>query len=238
LFLGQAWLDKHRLLSIAREAPTETTALPPTSPAPASDRLDQLQENPVTFLLSQAFQLLEQKQFDAAMDKVNAALQAGPQSPAALGLRGNIYAEEKLWDQAEKDYRTALQLDGKNLQIKFNLAELQFMQKNYDNARAGFTVLKQDPDLGDLAAYKVFLCDLFSGHEEVASQELDAFNQVGSNASYYFGNAAWSLAHQKPEDARGWLQSASNIYAADKFRLYAASLFDLGYLPLPAAPKN
>jgi len=250
VFYGQAWLDKRRLLSIAQKAPIATTALPDTSPAPVSGSLDQPRltpapppsqafqppADPVTLLLREALQLLEQKKFDDALEKVNAALQAAPQNPAAYGLRGNIYTEEKLWDQAGNDYQTALQLDGKNPRVKFDLGEIQFVQKNYDAARPGFLALEQDPDIGDLAAYKVFLCDLLGGHEDVAARELDAFNQVGSNASYYFANAAWSLVHHKTEDARPWLMSASRIYEPPKFKLYATSLIDLGYLPLPPPP--
>ena len=122
--------------------------------------------------------------------------------------------------------------------MKFNLAEIEFRQKEYDAARPGFATLTQDSTMGDLAAYKVFLCDLFGGHEHVAASELDAFNQVGSNASYYFTNIAWSFYHQKTEDARSWVMSARRIYPPNKFSLYAASLRDLGYLPLPPPPAS
>jgi Tfp pilus assembly protein PilF len=209
------------------------TNAPAMNAPPASGRPGQPPSDAVNLLLGQAFQLLEKKQLDAALQKVNAALQSAPQNPDAYDLRGTIYAEKKLWDQAGKDYQTALQLDGKNVQMKFNLAELEFMQKKYEVARPGFAALKQDPDMGDLATYKIFLCDLFGGHDDVAAKELDAFNQVGSNASFYFANAAWSLYHHKTEDARGWLMSATNIYAPNKFKLYATSLIDLGYMPLP-----
>jgi Tfp pilus assembly protein PilF len=210
----------------------------PMIPPPTSSSHDQPPAGPVALLLSQAFQLSEQNQPDAALDKVNAAIQAAPQNPAAYGLRGNIYAEKKLWYQAGKDFQSALQLDGKNTQVKFNLAEIDFMQQKYEDSRHGFVVLKQDPDMGDLATYKVFLCDLFGARDEVAANELDAFNQVGSNASYYFANAAWSLVHHKTEDARRWLTSAANIYAPNKFKLYATSLVALGYMPLPPPPPQ
>ena len=176
---------------------------------------------------------MEQKQFDAALEKANAAIEAAPQNAGALGLRGSIYAEKKQWDPAKKDYEAALKLDPTNVQMKFNLAELDFMQKNYDDARSGFVALQGDPNMGDLAAYKVFLCDLFGFNEKIASSELDAFNQVGSNPSYYFANAAWSLYHHKTEEARNWLLSAAKIYEPPKFRQYAASLIALGYMPLP-----
>jgi len=118
------------------------------------------------------------------------------------------------------------------------MAEIKFMQKDYAGARPGFAEIQTDKtsDLGDLAGYKVFLCDLFGGNTDAAQKEFDAYNSVGSYASYYYANAAWSLFHHNPEDARSWLASAGNIYNQQKNRLYSKSLFDLGYLPLPLPP--
>ncbi|MCE0496672.1 MAG: tetratricopeptide repeat protein [Methylacidiphilales bacterium] len=210
--------------------------------APASLGHAQQQPSPpppdqVSLLLKQGLQFLEQQQLDDALAKANAAVQAAPQNANAYELRGTIYVEKKLWDLAAKDYQTALQFDVKNTQLKFNLAEIEFMQKKYAAARPGFVALEQDPDMGDISSYKAFLCDLFGGHEDVAAKELAAFNQVGANASYYFANVAWSLYHHKTEDARGWLSSAVAIYAPNKARLYASSLINLGYLPLPPPPQ-
>jgi hypothetical protein len=112
------------------------------------------------------------------------------------------------------------------------------MQKQYDVARPGFVLLEKDPDMGDFASYKVFLCDLFGGHEAAARKELDVFNDVMGNPSYYFANAAWSLVHKNIEDARSWLVSASHIYPPQKNAYYAQSLRDLGYLPLPAPTQQ
>jgi Tfp pilus assembly protein PilF len=198
---------------------------------------DEVPAGRVGALLREASQLLQQRLLDSALDKVNEALVASPQSVPAFCLRGNIYAEQKLWDEAGKDYQTVLQLDSKNKQVRFDMAELAFIQKKYDEAQPGFAALKEDSDLGDLAAYKVFLCDLYGGHEEAAAKELDAFNQVGSNASYYFANVAWSLYHHKTEEGRTWILSAGNIYGPRKLSVYANSLVDLGYLPLPQSPQ-
>ena len=208
--------------------------IPAINPTPASSSPAQIPAVQVTLLLPQALQLVEQGRLDAALDKLNAIIQAEPKNPDAYALRGTIYAEKKLWDQAEKDFQTVLLLDDNNVHIKFNLAEIEFKQKKYETARPGFFVLRQDPDVGDLATYRVFLCDLFGGHEDVAAEELDAFNRVGSNPSYYFANVAWSLYHHKMEDARDWLKSAVDIYAPYKIKSYAACLFDLGYLPIPS----
>jgi tetratricopeptide (TPR) repeat protein len=171
-------------------------------------------------------------QLDEALSKVNAVIQADPKNAMAYCVRGTIYADEKRWDEAREQYEKALVYDGANPHIKMSLADLFFLQKNYDEARAGYVALEQAPEVDELAGYKVFLCDLFAGHEDAAAGELAAFNEAGSNASYYFANAAWSLYNHKTDDARRWLTSASFIFAPDKFRAYAVCLEDLGYQPL------
>jgi tetratricopeptide (TPR) repeat protein len=208
--------------------------LPSTSPDPVVPPT----ADPGALLLHQAFELVDQKQLDAALAKVNASIQASPKNPNAFALRAAIEVEKKLWDQAGRDFQSALQLDRNNSQLKFDLVEIPFMQKKYDAARPGFVALEHDLGMGDLAAYKAFLCELFGGHEDEAAKELAVFNQVGENASYYFANAAWLIYHKKPEEARSWLMSAANIYSPAKVELYARSLIDLGYLPLPPPPDH
>jgi Tfp pilus assembly protein PilF len=190
--------------------------------------------DPIAVLLNQALSLVQQNQIDVALVKVNAAIQAAPQNPDAYAIRGSIYAAKKQWDDAEKDFKTSIQINGNNVQIKFNLAEVLLVQKKYDAARVGFAALAQDPDVGDLASFKTYLCDLFGGHPDAAAKELDAFNQVGRKASYYFANATWALYQHKTDEARSWLASAGGIYAPEKFQLYVSTLVALGYLPLPA----
>ncbi len=215
-------------------APNTTATNAPAAALPVANGSDAPPPaDPGTLLLHEAFQLADQKQLDAALAKVNASLQAAPKNPKAYALRAAIEVEKKLWDPATKDFQAAIQLDETNPQLKFDLVEVLFMQKKYDAARPGYTALEPDVFMGDLASYKVFLCDLFGGYEDAAARELDAFNRTGENASYYFANAAWLLYHHKKEEARDWLTSASNIYSPHKIELYATSLNDLGYLPLP-----
>jgi len=219
--------------------PAPSPAFQPSSNASASSspsataNQGQSSSDRAKVLLREAAQLLQQRMLDSALDKANEAIAAAQRNPAGYCLRGNIYAEKGLWNEASQDYQTVLQFDANNKQVKFDMAELQFMQKKYDDARPGFAALGSDSDLGDLATYKVFLCDLLGGHDETASKEFDSFNQADSNASYYFANVAWYLYHQKTEEARKWLLSAAKIYEPHKLSVYSSSLVDLGYLPLP-----
>jgi Tfp pilus assembly protein PilF len=174
---------------------------------------------------------------DGALADLSQAIQLKPDSVFAYQLRGSLYTQKKAFPQAEADFNSAYKLDPDNVVIKFNLSELKFMQKDYAQARTGFVPLQKDPDMGDFAMYKVFLCDLYGGHEDLAKSELTAINNKGDDASYYFANAAWDLYHKNIEDARTWLVSASHIYEPKKFTTYGATLRYLGYLPLPL-PKD
>ena len=170
------------------------------------------------------------KQLDAELAAADAIVKKNPSNLVGYLKRGNAYANEKNWDLARSDYQKALEIDPKCATASFNTAELEFLQGHYDAARPGFLAIVNNTDFGDLAKYKVFLCDLFGRHEQVAAQELAVFNQIGSEASYYFANVAWSLYHNKSDAAQDWWQSARQIFTPEKVNLYAKPLIDLGYI--------
>ena len=226
------------LLVLALATPTwaqEVTKSPP----PPSPQLRAEAEQLVD-LLRDANDALSHGDTATALTKVNAVIQADPRSLAGYVMRGAIYSSLKQWDKAQGDYEAANLINPHSPIVQYNLAEVHFVQKQYDAARPGFLELEADnkTDIGDLATYKVFLCDLFGGHQDAAARDLESIDDIGSNPSYYFAHAAWSLYHQKPEEARGWLKSANNIYSAQKNGFYASSLFETGYLPLPPPPPS
>lgn len=211
--------------------PPDTT--PPASPSADADATADL---PPT--VGKAIMYYTEGKPDQALATINAVLTIKPKNVDAYILRGAIFSQKEDWDKAEKDFQTALQMDPKNDGVRFDLADLKFKQKQFDAARVALVPLQDNKDfeVSDLIKYKIYLCDLLGGHDDVASKELEVFNQAGSNASYYFGNAAWNLVHKKPEEARGWLVSASHIYPDRKQAIYTSILNDMGYLPLPPPP--
>jgi len=211
----------------AQQLATNASAPGSTPPAPATPT------DPYSQALAAAMVRMNANDLDGALAKLTEAIKLNPHGSGAYIFRASLYCQKKLWAQAEQDFNTAAQISPGNVVIKFNLVEVKFLQKQYDAARPGYVALENDPEMGDLAAYKVFLCDLFGGHEAMAKKDLDVFNQADTNPSYYFSNAAWDLFHKNIEDARGWLVSASHIYPLAKNAYYAQSLRDLGYLPIP-----
>jgi Tfp pilus assembly protein PilF len=202
---------------------------------PENTPADDAKKEGLVQMLQDANALLAKDDLDGAMKKIDKVLKIDPRNVAALVLRGAAYSQKRMWNEAQNDYEAAHLINPHNLVVQFNLAELKFAQNQYDAARPGFYALESDhtTDMGDFATYKVFLCDLFGGHDAVAARELDALNQAGTNASYYFANIAWDVVHHNFDDARSWLASADNIFSVQKNGFYAASLIDRGYLPLP-----
>lgn len=226
------------LLLFVASAPALAQEVMKSTPSPSPQLQAEAQQ--LVDLLRDANAALAHGDTATALVKVNAVLQADPRSLAGYVMRGAIYSQLKQWDKAQGDYEAANLINPHSPIVQFNLAEVHFAQKQYDAARPGFVELEANnkTDIGDLATYKVFLCDLFGGHQDAAARDLESIDDVGANPSYYFAHAAWSLYHQKPEEARGWLKSANDIYSAQKNGFYASSLFEMGYLPLPPPPAG
>ena len=187
-------------------------------------------------MINDAVQKMNANDVAGALTSLNEALKVNPKSTGAYVLRASIYYQKKQWAQAGSDFKAASLLAPKNSVLKFNIAEVEFQQKQFDTARAGFAALQTDPDMGDFASYKVFLCNLFGGHVDIAKKELDALTDAMNGPSCEFSNAAWNLFYKKldgDDGARYWLLRASRVYPPQKNNFYAQSLRDLGYLPIP-----
>jgi Tfp pilus assembly protein PilF len=169
---------------------------------------------------------------DEALRDVDVALYLHPKSAELLVLRAMIYARKKLWQRADDDCVAAYKLRPDSPIIKYNMAELEFMQGKYDDARPGFLGLQDESTMGDLSAYKVYLCDLLSGEKARAQQELDAFNKVRAKPSYFFANAAWEITRNRGKAAQ-WLQAVSHAYDSKTIDPYFTALLEADSLDAP-----
>jgi tetratricopeptide (TPR) repeat protein len=218
-------------------SPANAGAPPPVPPTTPDAGDANIPNDPAVPLLKKAYALMNgpKKDLDAALALVDEAVKNNPKSNASLILRGGIYSQKKEWTSAENDFNAALAIDPTNLVVKFNLAEIKFVQKQYAEARSRFLPLVHDKGMGDFANYKVYLCDLFGGNEIAAKQTLDGWDEE-TGPSFFWGTAAWDLVHKNTADARSWIASAIRIFPPTQNSFYAQSLVDLGYLPLPPAP--
>jgi tetratricopeptide (TPR) repeat protein len=207
----------------AQEPATNSTAQAPSSVADA-----------VSDLLSKSSQHLTNGDLDQAVREASLAIQLDSHNASAYELRGAIYVQEKLWDRAERDYTTADKISP-DIAYKYKLAEIKFLQKDYDDARLRFVALQGDARLGDLATYKIFLCDLLDRHETLAARELGALDQAEKHPSYYYCHAAWNLYHDQRPEANKWFASAQQLFDSSTNDLYVSSLIEAQPLHIPVA---
>jgi hypothetical protein len=177
-------------------------------------------------LVDQATRDEEDGKLEAAESEASEALGLDPKNLSALELRGSIYLEEKFWDRAVRDYTTLNEMNP-DPTYRYKLAEIKYLQKDFSNARVLFAALEGDSRLGDLAKYKVFLCDLLGGHEGIAARDLGTLDQTGEQPSFYFGPAAWALYHQQRATANKLLAQANGHLSNTIFGLYYASLTEV-----------
>jgi len=211
------------MLAIGLFWPCHGTALEPatnaTAPAPPSVA------DATADLLSKSSLHLADGDLDQAIREATLAIQLDSHNASAYELRGSIYIQEKLWDRAERDYTTAAKISP-DVAYKYQLAEIKFLQKAYDDARPRFAALQGDARLGDPAVYKVFLCDLLGGHEALSARKLAALDQAGKNPSYYYCHAAWDLYHSQRAEANKWFASADHLFDSSTNDLYLSSLIE------------
>jgi tetratricopeptide (TPR) repeat protein len=213
-------------LSLPISSTCEGQTAPPAPPATIGPNDSQFQYKEI--------QHLEQEgKYEEALAKANAAVEADPKNIIPYVLRGHIYSEMNQLDKSDADFVSILQIDPNNFPAQFNRCEIKLSKKDYDGAREGFTLLEKNPDWGDLAAYKVFVCDLFAGHELASRSELETFNKAGTHPSYFYANATWSFYHKETDKARSWVNSAEHIYPRKTIYFYSATLVDAGYIKLP-----
>jgi tetratricopeptide (TPR) repeat protein len=176
-------------------------------------------------LIDQATRQQSDGNLEDAARTASAAIEIDPKNVEALDLRGSIYLEEKLWDRAERDY-TTLNTLSPDPAYQYKLGQIRFLQKDYGNARPRFAALQSNARLGDLATYKVFLCDLLGGHESFAIRDLNALPSTNPQPSYIYGHVAWDLYHNQRPAADLLLAQANHLFSSTINDLYIGALID------------
>ena len=193
------------------------------SPGRAQTPSTPVAPNPVDSLLTESAQRLADGDYQGALSDASTALVLDPKNASAYEARGSIYIQQKLWDRAERDYISAYKLTPDPV-YKFKLGEIKFLQKAYVDARPRFAALTGDPNLGQLATYKAFLCDLLGRHDAAAARDLNELDQTPDGPAHYYCHAAWDLYHSQRADANKLFKTADALYGDSTRNLYLESL--------------
>lgn len=179
---------------------------------------------------------LGQRDFTAARKLIDEAESADPNQPAYTNLRGEIFLEQKDFEQAEAEFRKALQVDPNFRDAQYNLAQVPFKKGDYAGARDRFeqlfaTTSGEDKDrAAQLIKFKIYLTLLLEGKDSRAQKMMEQFQFTGDTPALYYAQAAWEFKHDNPSKANEWVNSARKIYPLALNGVFADTFFDLGWL--------
>ena len=194
--------------------------------------------------IEQARQAFQQRDFASALKFVNDADAADPNQAGVIDLRGEIFMEQKQFDQAEAEFKKALKADPKFRQAQFNLALVPLKKKDYTTARDRFEALLGKTPGGDkseaaqIIKFNVFMTFLLEGKESRAQKMMEQFQFTGDTPALYYAQAAWEFKHNNPNKATDWITSAKKIYSPALNLVFADSFYDLGWLQSPAVATS
>lgn len=159
-----------------------------------------------------------------------------PNQPLILNLRGVILLSEGSFEEAETLLARAVSLDERFREAAYNLACATFKKKEYPRARKRFEQLsnsislKPDDRFGQLLHYRVYLSLILEGALDAARQAMQGMQLDADTPASYYAHAAWEFRRGNAVVAKNWLDQARAKYAVDLNLVFAAPLYDIGWL--------
>lgn len=155
-------------------------------------------------------------------------------------MRGAVFTKMRDFKSARAQFTRAIEMTKdqprENFHPRFNLAEINFVEKNWAQARKEFSDLLANasvPDTGTrrLMEFKVFVCLIQEKQTDAALAAAEKFDQYDHDSpAYYFAQAALNFSKDKKEEAEEWLASAAKIYPKEINDVYQDSLVEVGWL--------
>lgn len=187
--------------------------------------------------LQQCQTLFSQRRIFECLAEVHSAHLIYDKNPVSLNIQGSCYVEFRDFEKASRCFKKSLAQDPRNLNVRFNIAEVAFVMKKYEESKKLFSSLAEE--LGDsknhgsvqhIIQFKVFLCHIKTDQEAKAQAMLEKADFLDDSPFFYYAKAA--IAHSKDDgkEANQWVQRASRIYPPAEIQIWQDSLIEVGYV--------
>jgi predicted Zn-dependent protease len=164
-----------------------------------------------------ASRFFQQKRIFECLDAVSEAEAIFPRSAELMNLRGSCYVEMRAFDKATSAFNEALKVTPKNVSIRFNVAEVLFVTKQWQQAHDIFQevireIQEDNTALSRLVEFKILLCKIRLGMKDEFTILAQKYDYQDDSPYYYYAQAA--LAYEKNEliKAEEWQGRASRIF--------------------------
>lgn len=195
-------------------------------------------------MYDKAFRAFDAGDFPEALKELDAIDARQPDVAESQNLRGVILMREGIYDKAEAALHEALRIDPKFWNARFNLAEIPFLKKDWAEARNRFEELlssnssELQGEATQLIQYKVLLTYLLEGKENMVDSLLAKFELTPDTPAVHYSNAAIALQRKDTKEAKNWMLAAEKNFSPQLNKLFAESLYEVGWLQKPAGQSR
>ena len=235
--------DKVKLAPAMPSAIPGGPAAPAEAPLPVIAGLEKLSEadrRTVAKGISDVSGFMRGVRLQESLEKLNEVEKLTGDFHIVSNMRGAVFTKMRDFKAARAEFEKAIALTKdmprENFHPRFNLAEINFVEKKWADARKSFSDLLAnatvpDPGTKRLMEYKIMICQLQEKQTDAAMGTLEKFDQYDNDSpAFYFGKAATAFAREQKEEAEEWLGSAAKIYPKEINAVYQDSLVEVGWL--------
>lgn len=152
-----------------------------------------------------------------------------PKGLDILSHAGAIATQRKDYDKARGLYEAVLREKPGDYVAAYNLAEIEFVTKNFSLAEQRFQDLARTQPHDETLLFRIFLCKLLQDQMEAANQISLKFSRTGKTPAWYYANSALARQAKKDREADDFLAQARILYPSEA-KFYEATLISLGLL--------
>ncbi len=167
------------------------------------------------------------KKYDDALVKLRDAEKKLPDDPFVLNLIGAAYTKKKDFQTAQTYFDRSLEKQPDFFPAKFNVGELFFLQRQYQESYDYFSKMLQTDPRNELLQFKVFLSLLQLNQTDEAAKSLARIKYPGDTPAWYYAQAAWESKKGNKKKAAEYVTGARYIFGP-KTAMFDETFEDLG----------
>ena len=184
----------------------------------------------------EAARFFQQKRIFECLDALDKAEKIFSNSAELLNLRGSCYVEMRAFDKASTAFEKAIAINPKNSSIRFNIAEVLFVTKEWKKAHDIFLEIandipKSNMSLSRLVEFKILLCKMKMGEDDEVVILAEKYDYQDDSPYYYYVQAALAYEDEKLLEAEEWLARANRIFRnPNTIAPWQDTLVEYGYI--------
>lgn len=186
--------------------------------------------------INEAARLFQQKRIFETLEQIHEAKRIFDGSPEAMNLEASCYVEMRNFERALEIYLKAEELAPDNPSIKFNIAEVYFVTREWQKSHDRFTALMpsippENIALGRLVEFKILLCMKRLGMADDALILANKYDFLDDSPFYYYAQAAIAYEADDAVKAEEWLAICARIFRNPQILApWQDTLVEFGYI--------